>query len=286
MKHTQRLRELLAGDTIIVAPGAYDALLARLIQEAGFEVIYATGAGITNSQFCFSDVGLTTLSEVLEQVRRILNAVERPVIADIDTGYGNFLNLIRTVKAFEQAGVAGLQIEDQLFPKKCGHFEGKQVVETREMVNKIKAAVDARTDQDLVIIARTDARAVFGINDALERAHAYREAGADALFVEAPQTREELETIAREIPVPTVANMVEGGKTPLCSARELQEMGYSMVLFANATLRTAVKASQRLLNHLRSQGSTKELLNDMITMEERNRITGLAEVYALEKRYL
>jgi len=286
MKHTQRLRELLAADTIIVAPGAYDALSACLVQEAGFEVIYATGAGIANSQFCFSDVGLTTLSEVLEQVRRILNAVERPVIADIDTGYGNFLNVIRTVKAFEQAGVAGLQIEDQLFPKKCGHFEGKQVVETREMVSKIKAAVDARTDQDLVIIARTDARAIFGIQEALERAHAYREAGADGLFVEAPQTRDELETIAREIPVPTVANMVEGGKTPLCSAQELQEMGYSMVLFANATLRTAIKASQRLLNHLRSQGSTKELLNDMITMEERNRITGLAEVYALEKRYL
>jgi carboxyvinyl-carboxyphosphonate phosphorylmutase len=285
MKKTTELKKLLFGKEILIAPGAYDALSAKLIQEAGFKVVYATGAGISNSQFGFADVGLTTQTEILEQVRRIVNAVERPVIVDADTGYGNVLNVIRTVKEFEKAGATALQIEDQTFPKKCGHFEGKEVVPREEMINKIKAAVDTRQDKDLVIIARTDARAVFGIEEAIDRAHAFIEAGADAIFVEAPQTKDEIRRIAREISVPKVVNMVEGGKTPLCSARELGEMGYRVALFANCVLRTSVKAIQKTLRHLIEHGSTIELLDEMITMQERNRITGLEETYRIEKLY-
>ena len=285
MRKTKELRNLLSAKEISVIPGAYDALSAKLVQEAGFKAVYATGAGIANSQFGFPDVGLTTQTEILEQVRRIVNAVELPVVVDIDTGFGNFLNAIRTVKEFEKAGVAALQLEDQTFPKKCGHFEGKGVVAREEMVNKIRAAVDTRQDKDLVIIARTDARAVIGIEEAIDRAHAYLDAGADAIFVEAPETKEELKKIASEISAPTLANMVEGGKTPLCSAKELEEMGYRVVIFANCVLRTSVKAIQQLLQHLNQKGSTTELLDEMITMKERNRITGLEETYRIEKRY-
>jgi 2,3-dimethylmalate lyase len=285
MKKTTELRTLLQGREILIAPGCYDAMSARLIQEAGFRVIYATGAGISNSQFGFSDVGLTTQTEILEQVRQIVNVVDRPVMVDVDTGYGNVLNLIRTVKEFERAGAAALQIEDQTFPKKCGHFEGKDVVAREEMINKLKAAVDTRVDGDLIIIARTDARAVFGIEEAIDRAHAYVEAGADVIFVEAPETEEEIRRIAREISVPKVANMVEGGKTPLRSARDLEALGFQVALFANCVLRSSVKAIQRTLKHLMERGSTTEILDDMITMKERNRITGLDEVYRLEKKY-
>jgi methylisocitrate lyase len=285
MRKTKELKSLLKGKEILIVPGAYDAMSARLIQEAGFKVIYATGAGISNSQFGFSDVGLTTQTEILEQVRRIIQAVDRPVMVDVDTGYGNVLNLIRTVRDFERAGAAALQIEDQTFPKKCGHFEGKDVVDRDEMINKIKAAVDTREDPDLIIIARTDARAVFGIDEAIARAHAYVEAGADMIFVEAPETEEEIRKIAREISVPKVANMVEGGKTPLRSAGELEALGFQVALFANCVLRISVKAIQKALHHLMEQGSTTGLLDDMITMPERNRITGLEEIYRLEKRY-
>lgn len=285
MRKTRELKRLLLGKEILIAPGAYDALSAKLIQEAGFKVVYATGAGISNSQFGFADVGLTTQTEILEQVRKIVSAVERPVIVDVDTGYGNVLNMIRTVKEFEKVGAAALQIEDQTFPKKCGHFEGKEVISREEMINKIKAAVDTRQDPDLIIIARTDARAIMGIEEAIERAHAYVEAGADAIFVEAPETKDEMQRIAREISIPKVANMVEGGKTPLCPAKELEEMGYRVALFANCVLRTSVKAIQKILRYLIEHGSTTELLDEMITMQERNRITGLGETYQIEKLY-
>ncbi len=285
MRKTTELKSLLKGKEILVVPGAYDAISARLVQEAGFKVIYATGAGISNSQFGFADVGLTTQTEILEQVRRIVSAVDRPVMVDVDTGYGNVLNLIRTVKEFERAGAAALQIEDQTFPKKCGHFEGKDVVDREEMVNKIKAAVDTRVDGNLTLIARTDARAVFGIEEAIERAQVYVEAGADVIFVEAPQTEEEMRKIGREISVPKVANIVEGGKTPLLSARELEGLGFRVALFANCVLRVSVRAIQRALRHLFEAGSTTEILDDMITMKERNRITGLDEIYRLEKLY-
>ena len=285
MTKTAELRSLFLDKALLIIPGAYDALSAKLIQEAGFKAVYATGAGISNSQFGFADVGLTTQTEILAQAERIINAVELPVIVDVDTGYGNVLNLIRTVKEFEKAGAAALQIEDQTFPKKCGHFEGKELVAREEMINKIKAAVDTRQDQNLAIIARTDARATWGIEEAIERAHAYVEAGADAIFVEAPETMDEVQRVAREISVPKLANMVEGGKTPLCSAKELEELGYQVALYANCVLRTSVKAIQKLLQHLIAHGSTIEILDEMITMKERNRITGLEEIYRFEKYY-
>jgi len=285
MKKTKEFKNLLLNKEIVIAPGAYDALCAKLIDEAGFEVIYVTGAGMANSQFCLSDVGLITQTEMLEQVRRIVDVVTRPLLVDIDTGYGGFLNVIRTVKDFEKAGVAGLQIEDQTFPKKCGHFEGKQVVTQEEMISKIKAAVDTRVDQDLAVIARTDSRAVLGIEGAIERAQSYVKAGADAIFVEAPQTKDEMKMVSAAISAPKVANMVEGGKTPLCTAKELEEMGYSLVIFANSALRTAVKAIQKLLQHLKKHGCTIGVTDEMVTMEERNRITALEEVYALERLY-
>lgn len=285
MKKTAELKSLFLDKALLIVPGAYDALSAKLIQEAGFKAVYATGAGISNTQFGFPDVGLTTQTEILAQVERIISAVELPVIVDVDTGFGNVLNLIRTVKEFEKAGVAALQIEDQTFPKKCGHFEGKEVVAREEMINKIKAAVDTRQDQNLAIIARTDARATWGIEEAIERAHAYVEAGADAIFVEAPETIDEVRRVAREISVPKLANMVEGGKTPICAAKDLEGLGYQVALYANCVLRTSVKAIQKLLQHLIEHGSTIEILDEMITMKERNRITGLEEIYRLEKYY-
>jgi 2,3-dimethylmalate lyase len=285
MKKTAELKSLFLDKALLIVPGAYDALSAKLIQEAGFKAVYATGAGISNTQFGLADVGLTTQTEILAQVERIISAVELPVIVDVDTGFGNVLNLIRTVKAFERAGVAALQIEDQTFPKKCGHFEGKEVVAREEMINKIKAAVDTRQDQNLAIIARTDARATWGIEEAIERAHAYVEAGADAIFVEAPETMDEVRRVAREISVPKLANMVEGGKTPICAAKDLEGLGYQVALYANCVLRTSVKAIQKLLQHLIEHGSTIEILDEMITMKERNRITGLEEIYRLEKYY-
>jgi len=285
MSHGKELKQRLLAKEILVTPGAYDALVAKLIEDAGFDVVYATGAGIANSQFCFSDVGLTTQTEVLTQVRRIVDAVAIPVVVDIDTGFGGFLNVIRTVREFEKAGVAGLQIEDQRFPKKCGHFEGKDVISRDEMIVKIKAALDTRIDPDLVIIARTDARNVIGLDEAIERGQAYMEAGADAIFVEAPCSREELRDIARHITAPKVVNMVEGGKTPLCGSQELEDMGYHMVIYANAVLRTSIKAAQTLLKSLKNEGSTIRQLDHMITMEERNRITNLKTTYRMEKRY-
>jgi 2,3-dimethylmalate lyase len=285
MSKRKQLRKLLDASEILLAPGAYDALTAKLVVGAGFSAVYATGAGIANSQYGFSDVGLTTMTEILQQVQKIVDAVDCPVVADIDTGFGNFLNVMRTVKSFERVGVAAIQLEDQIFPKKCGHFEGKDVIGCEEMVGKVKAAADARIDADLVLIVRTDSRAVHGIDSAIERAHLYIEAGADAIFVEAPTSKEELSRIASEISAFKVANMVEGGKTPLCEAGELQKMGYDMVIYANSALRAAVKAIQRILAHLKENGSTSAVLDHIITMEERNRITGLAEVYAMEQKY-
>jgi methylisocitrate lyase len=285
MSKRKELRRLLNAKEILVTPGAFDALTAKLIEEAEFKAVYATGAGIANSQFCFPDIGLTTGTEILEQVRRIVGATEKPVIADIDTGYGNFLNVTRTVKEFEKVGVAGLQIEDQVFPKRCGHFDGKEIITRDEMVSKVKASVDSRDDQDLVIIARTDARAVSGPEEAIERAQLYIEAGADAVFVEAPETKAEMVQIARQIRAPKVVNMVEGGKTPLCTAEELESMGYSMVIYANSVLRASVQAIKELLRHLNAHGCTIDYLDKIITMDERNRITGVDKAYELEKRY-
>jgi len=285
MSKAAALRQLFAGDALIIAPGAYDGLTARLVELAGFPVVYATGAGISNSQLALADLGLVTMTEMLDQVRKMTAAVHVPVVCDIDTGYGNAVNLYRTVQEFVRVGAAAVQIEDQVIPKKCGHFAGKQLIPYEEAVLKIRAAVEARGANDLVIIARTDAIAVAGFDEALRRARAYHEAGADALFVEAPRTIEELAEIGRALPGVKIANMVEGGRTPLVPAADLDAMGFKMVIYANLVLRSSVKAIQASLAYLQAAGDTRGILDQMITMEERGRVTRKDFLDELERRF-
>jgi len=279
------LRQLLTRDGLVIAPGAYDGLTARLVELAGFPVVYATGAGISNSQLALADVGLLTMNEMLDQVRKMTGAVTIPVICDIDTGYGNAVNLYRTVQEFIRAGAAAVQIEDQVMPKKCGHFEGKQLTSFDESVKKIRAAVEARGQDALVIIARTDAIAVEGFEEAVRRAQAYHDAGADALFVEAPRTRDELADIGRRLPGIKIANIVEGGRTPIVPAADLTAMGFKIAIYANLVLRSSVKAIQASLDHLRASGDTNAILDHMITMDERARVTQKDFLDSLEKRF-
>lgn len=279
-----RLRELLKRPGLVIAPGAYDALCARLIEQAGFEVVYMSGSGAANSLLGQPDLGLTTLTEMAGQAARVCAATTLPVVADADTGYGGVLNVRRMVQDYERAGVAGLHIEDQVFPKRCGHFEGKAVVPPDEAVARIRAAVAARSDPGLVIIARTDARAVEGLDGALRRARAYEEAGADMLFIEAPRSVEEMRIIGRSFQVPLLANMVEGGATPLLPPAELEALGFKLVLYPTTALRTAVHAVQEVLAHLRGNGTTTGVEERLITFEEQNRITDLAGMEAWAER--
>lgn len=280
-----RLRELLARPGIVVAPGAYNALVARQIEDAGFAVCYASGAGIANSQLGLPDVGLLSFGEIVQQVRYICGATDLPVIADADTGYGNPLNVHRTVREFERAGVAGIQLEDQIDPKRCGHFDGKDVIAAEDMVQKLRAAVDARRNADTVLIARTDARATLGLDEALRRARLYRDAGADATFVEAPVSEDELRAIGA-LGFPQLANMVEGGKTPLCEAASLESMGFRIVLFANAALRAAIRAGAGVLAELRRTGTSAGALERIASFEERHAATRMDWIRALERRYV
>lgn len=284
MSRAAALRARLREPRILVAPGAADALTARLIEDAGFEAVYVTGAGLANASFGVPDLGLTTLTEVVAQAQRIADAVRVPVIVDADTGYGGALNVVRTIRELERAGAAAIQLEDQVNPKRCGHFEGKEVVPTAEMIQKIAAAVYARQDPDLVIVARTDARAVEGLDAAIARGRAYAAAGADVVFVEAPLTVEELRALPPAIPAPLLVNMVEGGKTPLLDAAELEAMGYRVVIFANTALRVAAKAVCDALGVLKAEGTTRSLLDRMIGWEERQRLVGLPGYQALDRQ--
>lgn len=274
----------------IVAPGVYDRLTAMLVEQAGFEAVMVTGAGVVAGILGLPDVGLITMSEVLTQTRNITRSVKIPAVADCDTGYGNALNVIRTIQEFEGAGVAALWIEDQVAPKKYGHFEGKHLISRQEMVGKIKAAVAARTDPELVLMARTDARAVHGMREALDRARAYAEAGAEILFVEAPQTREELAEIGRELAplgIHLMANMVEGGKTPVLSVGELADMGFKLITFSGSVQRVGIKAIQGFLDSLRAAGSVDEYFpSRMVSNVERSDILGLSRYYGLERQFL
>jgi 2-methylisocitrate lyase-like PEP mutase family enzyme len=280
-----RLRRLLDRTDPLVLPGCADALTARLAQGAGFEAVYATGAGIANTLLGQPDVGLTTMTEVVAQVERMCEAVELPVVADIDTGFGNAINARRAVRAFERAGVAAVQVEDQVFPKRCGHFDGTAVIGLDEMLGKLRAVLDARIDASLVVIARTDALAADGFDGAVERALAFAAAGADLVFVEGPVDREELAVLPQRVPAPLVANMVEGGRTPLLPAAELGAMGYRIVLFANTALRVAAAAVRDALGELRRTGDSTGLLDKMLSWDERQSLVGLAEIEALERRY-
>ncbi|MBI4444868.1 MAG: isocitrate lyase/phosphoenolpyruvate mutase family protein [Acidobacteria bacterium] len=278
------LRKLLAKPGILLAPGAFCALAARMVEQAGFEAIYASGAGVANSLLGEPDIGLVTMTEMLEQVRRMVAVTTVPLIVDVDTGYGNPINVYRTVREFEAVGAAAVQIEDQLMPKRCGHFEGKQLIPAGEMVAKLRAAQDARRNSDLVIIARTDARATLGVEAALERARLYLETGADLTFVEAPLSEEELRLVAA-LPGPQVANMVEDGKTPLLTAADLAALGFKLVIFPNTALRAAMRAMADVLERLRTEGGSAGFLDRLVSMAERNRITGMPTIEAMQTRY-
>jgi 2-methylisocitrate lyase-like PEP mutase family enzyme len=285
MSDSGRLKDLLARRAAVTVPGAANALFARVIEDLGFEAVYVTGAGVANMLLGAPDIGLTTVTEVSEAVAAIADAVSLPLIVDADTGFGNAVNMVRTIRILERAGASGIQIEDQVFPKKCGHFAGKHVIAADEMVQKIKAAVDARRDQSLQIIARTDARAIEGLDRALERANAYIAAGADVTFVEAPTSLDELARIAKELPVPQVANIVFGGKTPEPGREKLADLGFSIVLYANAALQAALKASYDVLGALKTEGSLKSVADRLASFDERQRSVAKDVWDAREARY-
>lgn len=280
------LRKLLSGRETIVAPGAYDALTARLVEQAGFPAVYMTGFGTAASLLGRPDVGLLTMSQMVDNARRIARAVDLPVIADADTGYGNPLNVIHTVQEYERAGVSAIHIEDQITPKKCGHMENKQVISGAEMCEKIRAAIEARSSGEFLIIARTDARAVEGLESALRRARSYREAGADVLFVEAPQSEDEVAEIARAFPkVPLLFNWAEGGKTPPMPLERVKELGYRIVIFPIGALLMAAQAVRKLLAEIQEHGSPMGLASEWISFREFNEMIGLGEIRELEKRF-
>ena len=287
MKHREVLKEKLAREGTILVPGAYDAFSAKILKQAGFEILYMSGSGVTASLTGMPDVGILTMTEMVNQARRIILATDLPLICDADTGYGNPINVIRTVKAYENAGAAGIHMEDQVSPKRCGHFEGKQLLPAREMIAKIKAALFAREDDHFLLIARTDARSVSGLEEALERARLYFEAGADMIFIESPHSREEVEIIADRLShIPLLVNMVEGGKTPVLPFEELERMGYKIVLYPTSSIRAAAKILKDFAMHLFERRDSLGFEERLITFEGRNEITGLSEIEALEKRYV
>lgn len=285
MRHTTKLRRRINDEKILVAPGTYDPLMARLIAQAGFEAVEMNGAGVTYTTLAMPDLGLVTMSEMVERAYRVADACDLPVICDADTGYGNALNVIRTVREFERAGVAAIRLEDQEIPKRCGHFTGKTLISVEEMVGKLKAALDTRIDPDFLIIARTDARSVDGLDAALDRVAAYADAGADMVFVEAPQSAEEFAAIPKAVDVPVLANMIEGGRSPLLSADDLQKLGFSVALFANGLARFLTRQAQDFLDVLKREGTTEPLLDRMNGLDRQNEILGLAEYEALAQKY-
>ena len=285
MRATTKFRRLLAQPGLIMAPGAYDCLTARLIQQAGFPAVYMTGAGTSVARLGYPDLALATLSEMQESAAAIAAAVEIPVIADADTGYGGILNVRRTVRQYERSGVAALHLEDQDFPKRCGHLDDKRVIPVDDMVQKIHAAVDARTDDDFTIIVRTDALAVTGWDDAMRRCEEYIRAGADVLFVEALRTPEEVERAGRSLEVPLLFNYVETGKSPLLSAADLERFGFKIAIFPVSALLSATLAVRHTLDELRRLGTTAHLLESMTTLQDCFEVVGLSEMLAEDARF-
>jgi len=285
MNPRQKLRAMLARPGYVIVPGAHDTLTAKLVELAGFEGVYLTGGGY--SRACgYPDIGLLTLTEITQYISRTVDALEIPVIADMDAGYGNALNVIRAVREYEKTGVAAFHLEDQVSPKKCGHYEGKQLVSRQEMIGKIKAAVDTRRDADMVIIARSDARAVEGLQASIDRVNAYLEAGADVGFVEAPQSAEELASAARQLTKPALANIFEGGKTPTLPARELEAMGYRIGIYPSQTHRAAIAAAKRVLAVLKRDGDTLAIEAELATFNEREDAVNARQWREREARYL
>jgi 2-methylisocitrate lyase-like PEP mutase family enzyme len=285
IRPTTRLKSILARRMAVLVPGAANGLFARIVEDLGFEACYVTGAGIANMHLGAPDLGLTTLTEVADHVAAMADAVSIPLLVDADTGFGNALNVIRTVRMLERAGAAGIQLEDQVFPKRCGHFDGKEVAPLAEMLGKIRAAVDARRDGDFQIVARTDAGAVLGLDAALDRAHAMIEAGADAIFVEAPISRREIARVLQELPVPQIVNMVFGGRTPEIPQAELAAMGAGVALYANAALQAAIKGAQEVLGALKRDGSLAGVAGRLASFEKRQRLLAKPRFDELEAGY-
>lgn len=286
MNPRQKLRQLIAAPRYTMAPGAYDTLTARLVQLAGFEAVYLTGGGYARSNG-YPDLGLLTMSEIVAWLSRTVEAVEIPVIADMDNGYGNSINVVRAVREFEKAGVAGFHLEDQVAPKKCGHYEGKEIVSAHEMTGKIKAAVDTRRDADLVIIGRTDARQIEGLQGAIDRANAYLEAGADVAFVEAPQSVDEIAAIPKAVKGPVLINIFEGGKTPVVPASKLEAFGYRLGIYPSQTHRAAIRAAQDVLAILKAEGGdAAKFESRMASFADREAAVDTARWRALEQKYL
>ena len=282
---TTRLRRLLRREPALMAAGAFDPMAAKLVERAGFEAVYMTGGGTALSRIGMPDVGLITMTEMVQNAAAIAEAVDLPVIADADTGYGNPLNVRRTVREYERAGVAAIHLEDQVFPKKCGHLTGKRLVPIEEAVQKIRAAVDARRDDDFMIIARCDALLVHGLDEAVRRGRAYLEAGADMLFIESPRTMEELAAIPRELPGDHLFNMASSGKTPFLSVDEVGRLGYRLMIFPNFATLAAIKAMREVLGEIRRTGSAAGVRDRCASFEEFFDLGGLAQVQALEQRY-
>ena len=280
----QQFRAALKPGAALILPGVANALAARLVADSGFSAAYVTGAGIANTFLGIPDNGLVTLTELADHVSAIRDVFNGPLMVDADTGFGNALNMRRTIQVLERAGADAIQIEDQVFPKRCGHFEGKEVIPSVEMVAKIKAAVDARTDPNLMIVARTDAIAVEGFNAAIDRAHAFREAGADVSFVEAPTTIEQIAAIGR-LPWPQLINVVIGGKTPELPNEKLRELGFAGVLYANAALQAAILGMQRALSYLKQHGGIGDATGLLATFAERQRLVDIAAFQVMERKY-
>lgn len=285
MEIRKRFKELVEGEEILLLPGAYDALSAKLIEAAGFRGVYMTGYGQAASKLGQPDVGLMTMTEMVERAGDMVMAVDIPVVCDADTGFGNNVNIVRTIREYERLGAAAIQLEDQTMPKKCGHMLGREVIDAQDMVMKLKAAVAARTDPDFLIIARTDARTNYGIDEAIRRGKLYAEAGADIVFVESVESVEEMRRVNREIPARTIANMVETGRTPFLTARELQEVGYDMVVYPISSLFTAAKSVYDMLLDLKANGTTKNYLDKMMSFSQFNDFIGLPLVRELEANH-
>ena len=287
MKMSKKLRNLFKEKRTIVAPGAHDVLTARIIEQTGFDAVYMTGYGTSASVLGRPDVGLLTMTEMVERARNIADIINVPLIADADTGYGDVINVIRTVREYEKAGVACIQLEDQVAPKKCGHMLGREIIPAEEMVRKIKAALDARTDPDLMIMARTDARTNYGYEEAIRRCKLYKEAGADIIFFESPESKEEMEKLNKELgDTLTLANMLEKGRTPLLNVAELEQLGYNLVIFCVSSVYVTARAVKELMEYLKENGTTKDLIQDkMISFEEFNTMIGLDDIRAIEEKY-
>jgi len=280
------LRALICRKPVVVAPGVYDPFTALVAVQAGFETLYVSGAAIAYTRLGRPDIGLVSMSEVAQTIALIRDRVGAHLVVDADTGYGNAVNVIRTVRAFERAGATAIQLEDQDFPKRCGHLDGKALIPADEMVGKLKAALDTRVSADTLIIARTDAVAVEGFERAIERAARYRDAGADMLFVEAPKSRDDLARIAKALPgVPLMANMVEGGKTPILPAADLEQIGFALVIFPGGIVRALGRMAADYYGSLAANGTTEPFRNQMLSFEEINRVVGTPEMIALGKRY-